>query len=99
MAKVNFTAGRVEGFKCEDGKSQAFLWCATVPGLAVRATPGSKKNKYIFQSRVEGKPVRLTIGDCKTWGIDQAQAEARRLQIQIDHGLSLIHISEPTRPY
>ena len=85
MAKVKFTAGRVAGFKCEVGKAQDFLWCADVPGLAVRATEGGAKS-YIFQSRIDGKVARLTIGDCKTWGIDQAQAEARRLQITIDSG-------------
>ena len=74
MAKVKLTAGRITGFKCEAGKAQDFLWCDTVPGLAVRAT-GTGAKAYIFQSRVNGKVARLTIG------------------------LSLIHISEPTRPY
>ncbi|MFZ4538628.1 Arm DNA-binding domain-containing protein [Propionivibrio sp.] len=85
MAKVKFTAGRVAGFKCEDGKSQAFLWCANSPGLAVRAT-GTGAKAYIFQSRVDGNPLRMTIGDVKTWGIDAAQVEARRLQTLIDNG-------------
>ncbi len=86
MAKVKFTAGRVTGFKCEEGRAQSFLWCDTVPGLAVRATPGSAGNTYIFQSKVSGKTMRAVIGKTSAWGIDAAQAEARRLQIQIDQG-------------
>ena len=83
MAKVKFTAGRVAGFKCEAGKVQSFLWCDTVPGLAVRATSNGAK-AYVFQRKVAGKTMRVTIGSVQAWGIDAAQAEARRLQIQID---------------
>ena len=83
MAKVKFTAGRVAGFKCEAGKAQSFLWCDTVPGLAVRATSNGAK-AYVFQRKVAGKTMRVTIGSVQAWGIDAAQAEARRLQIQID---------------
>lgn len=86
MAKVKLTAGRVRDFQCEEGKAQSFLWCDTVPGLAVRATAGSTAKRYIFQSKVEGQTMRLTIGPVSVWGIDAAQAEARRLQIQIDQG-------------
>lgn len=56
MAKIKFTVGRVTGFKCPDDVAQAFLWCDEVPGLAVRATPGSSRNRYIFQSKVKNKP-------------------------------------------
>lgn len=38
MAKVAFTAGRVNGFKCPAEKVQAFLWDATAPGLGLRVT-------------------------------------------------------------
>jgi hypothetical protein len=38
MAKVKFTAGRVDGFQCEDGKNQSFLWDSISPGLGLRAT-------------------------------------------------------------
>ena len=86
MAKVKFTAGRVGGYKCEEGKEQSFLWCDTVPGLAVRATTGSSANKYIFQAKVAGKSMRAVIGAVSAWGIDAAQAEARRLQVLIDNG-------------
>ncbi len=86
MAKVKFTAGRVAGFKCEEGKAQSFLWCDTVPGLAVRATAGSRANTYTFQAKVRDKSMRVIIGTVSAWGIDAAQAEARRLQILIDQG-------------
>ncbi len=86
MAKVKLTAGRVIGFKCPDDAAQAFLWCNEVPGLAVRATPGSRRNRYIFQAKVNKKTMRITIGDVSVWIIEKAQKEARRLQTIIDEG-------------
>jgi len=92
MAKVKLTAGRIAGFKCDEGKSQAFLWCAEVPGLGVRATGGAKdgdsldRKRYIFQAKVNGQTMRVTIGTVKAWSIDAAQTEARRLQVLIDQG-------------
>jgi integrase len=86
MAKVKLTAGRIASFQCEDGKAQSFLWCEEVPGLAVRATPGSTRKRYIFESKVNSKTMRMTIGDVNVWSIKEAQAEARRLQTVIDQG-------------
>jgi len=86
MAKVKLTFGRVTGFKCPDDATQAFLWCDEVPGLAVRATPGSSRNRYIFQSKVNKQTRRITIGDVSIWSIRDAQIEARRLQTIIDQG-------------
>ena len=84
MAKVKLTAGRIADFKCDEGKQQAFLWCAEVPGLGIRATVGSSRKRYIFQAKVKGQSMRVTIGDVSAWGIDAAQVEARRLQTEID---------------
>jgi len=86
MAKVKLTAGRISSFKCEEGKAQAFLWCAEVPGLGVRATLNSNVKRYIFQAKVKGQSMRVTIGKTSMWSIPEAQAEARRLQVQIDNG-------------
>ncbi|MGZ3806384.1 MAG: Arm DNA-binding domain-containing protein, partial [Pseudobdellovibrionaceae bacterium] len=86
MAKVKLTAGRIAGFKCDQSKSQDFLWCAEVPGLGVRVTPNSTAAAYIFQSKVKGRSMRVTIGKTSMWSIPEAQAEARRLQIMIDNG-------------
>lgn len=83
MSKVNFTAGRVNGFQCEPGKPQSFLWDAVAPGLGLRATSNGSK-AYIFQAKLNGQAVRITIGSPKAWSIDQAQAEARRLKVLID---------------
>ncbi len=83
MAKVNFTAGRVDGFECEPGKAQSFLWDAISPGLGLRVTAAGAKS-YIFQSKLDGKAIRITIGDPRTWTITAAQAEARRLKVLID---------------
>lgn len=90
MARVNFTAGRVAGFECPEGKAQAFLWDATTPGLALRATrgrdgkPGARA--YVFQSEFRSRTLRLTIGSPDAWSIPQAQERARELQRQIDQG-------------
>ncbi len=86
MAKVNLTAGRIAGFECAEGKAQTFLWCAEVPGLGIRATAGSNRKRYIFETKVNRKTMRVTIGDVDVWSIPAAQTEARRLQIQIDQG-------------
>ena len=87
MAKVKLTAGRIANFQCEEGKTQAFLWCEEVPGLAVRAISGLDTSKrYIFQAKVNGKTMRVTIGKVAAWSIAEAQAEARRLQVLIDSG-------------
>jgi len=86
MAKVKLTFGRVTRFKCPDDVAQVFLWCDEVPGLAVRATPGSSRNRYIFQTKVNKQTRRITIGDVSIWSIGDAQIEARRLQTIIDQG-------------
>lgn len=86
MAKIKLTAGRIEKFKCDEGEKQAFLWCAEVPGLGVRAIESSGSKSYIFQAKVNGKSMRVTIGKVSVWSIDAAQAEARRLQVLIDLG-------------
>lgn len=85
MAKVKFTAKRVDVHSCPEDKPQAFLWDAASPGLGLRATASGAKS-YIFQGKIHGQTVRLTIGDPRSWTIDQAQEEARRLQRLIDDG-------------
>ena len=85
MARVAFTAGRVNGFKCPPDKAQAFLWDATAKGLGLRATPAGKP-AYVFQGVYQGKDIRVTIGSPEAWSIPDAQAKARELQRQIDEG-------------
>ncbi len=85
MAKIAFTAGRVSGFKCTDGKAQAFLWDTAAPGLGLRVTPAGKPS-YVFQSEFMVKTIRLTIGSPTAWSIPQAQEKARELQRLIDGG-------------
>ncbi|WGS50155.1 tyrosine-type recombinase/integrase [Paraburkholderia sp. D15] len=86
MAKVNFTAARVEAHRCAEGKSQSFLWDSKTPGLGLRATSGGAK-AYIFQGKIHGSTVRMTIGDPRSWTIDVAQERARSLQTLIDGGI------------
>jgi integrase len=90
MARIKLTAGRIRDFTTD--KAQAFLWDSDTPGLAVRATPQSKRNAegskaFIFQSKLAtAKDVRITIGDVRAWGIDDAREQARTLQKLIDQG-------------
>jgi integrase len=86
VAKVNFTAARVEAHKCPASTQQAFIWDSKAPGLGLRATKAGAK-AYIFQAKLDGESIRVTIGDPKSWNIDAAQEEARRLQRLIDSGI------------
>lgn len=85
MAKVNFTAARVEAHNCPADKSQSFLWDSKAPGLGLRATPSGAKG-YIFQAKLHGATVRVPIGDPRNWSIEKAREEAHRLQILVDRG-------------
>ena len=85
MAKVAFTAGRVNGFKCPPDKAQAFLWDSTAKGLGLRATPAGKP-AYVFQAAYQDKTIRVTIGSPDVWTIPLAQEKARELQRLIDEG-------------
>ena len=84
--KENFTAGRVEAFKCDAGKEQSILWDGKTPSLGLRATAKGAKS-YIFQTKLHGKTLRITIGDVRTHTISKAQAEATRLKSLTDHGI------------
>jgi integrase len=86
LAKVKLTAGRIEKFHCPKDKEQVFLWCDEVAGLGIRATPGSDRKRYVFQSKVKGKTMRITIGEVSAWSIAAAQKEARSLQVTLDQG-------------
>jgi len=85
MAKVNFTARRVQEHACPEGKAQAFLWDSVSPGLGLRVTANGARS-YIFQGKIHGQTVRATIGDPRSWSIGDAQEEARTLQKLIDAG-------------
>ena len=95
MSKVKLTAGRVDGFQCQAGRSQSFLWDTDAPGLGLRVTPTGAK-AYIFQGKLNGNAIRITIGAPTTWPLDISQAatndkksarsEARRLKVIIDNG-------------
>ena len=42
---------------------------------------------------------RYTMLFLKTWEEERWESELSELAFEIERGLSLIHISEPTRPY
>lgn len=82
---MNFTAGRVEAFACEQGKTQSLIYDTTVPSLGLRVTPNGTKT-FIFQSLLNRKDIRMPIGKPGIWSIAEAQKEARRLQTIVDEG-------------
>jgi len=86
MKKVNFTAERVAGFKCDADKQQCIYWDGKTPGLGVRVTAAGTKS-YIFETRLHGKTLRITIGDVRTWTIGNAQKQATELKSQTDKGI------------
>jgi hypothetical protein len=85
VAKVSFTAGRINSFACPTGKSQAFLWDRNTIGLGLRVTPNGAP-AFVFQGRYQGRDLRITIGSPSVWTIAAAQAKARELQRSIDEG-------------
>ena len=85
MAKINFTAGRINGHSCPAGKSQAFIWDSGATGLGLRATAAGART-YIWQGKLNGATIRVTIGAPKDWSIDDARDEARRLKRLADSG-------------
>jgi integrase len=85
MARIKFTAPKIDRASCETGKQQTFIWDTEAPGLGMRITSAGAK-AYIFQSRINGQTLRITIGDPKVWPLSAAQAEARRLQMLCDQG-------------
>jgi integrase len=88
MARVNFTAPRVESYKCDDGKAQSILWDSAAPGLGLRATAGGKK-QYIFQAKIRGLGIdpRIPIGDAAAWRLPEAREQARQYKLMTDKGL------------
>ena len=85
MAKIKFTAGRVDAFTCDSDKSSSFLWDSVAPGLGLRVTPNGSKS-YVFQAKLRGQVIRKTIGPTTAWTIPNAQAEASRLRVLINRG-------------
>ncbi len=89
MAKTtrqNFTAGKVANFSCPPGSRTAFLWDSTVPGLGIRATPGSKS--YIFQGPLpNGSKPRITIGAVGALTLQAAREAAQDLASKVAKGI------------
>jgi len=84
MQRIKLTPGRIAAFSCPADKQQAFMRDSEQPGLALRATTGSKS--YVFQGKLNGQVIRMTIGDPATWSLDKARKEARNLKTMVDSG-------------
>ena len=82
----NFTVGRIESFKCAEGKKQSIFWDGKTPGLGLRVTAAGKKS-FIFETSLRGKTLRITIGSAGTWNVDEAQAKATSYKAQTDNGI------------
>ena len=100
MLRERLTPTRIMSFQCPRDKKQAFLWDATMPRLAVRATAGARS--FVFESKLNRETVRITIGDVAAWPLESvwtgkggertevqrgARQEAARLQALIDRGI------------
>lgn len=86
MKWENFTAGRVNEFKCAEGKTQSIFWDGKTPGLGVRVTAGGAKS-YVFESSLNGKTIRITIGNTKTYSVAEAQQVAVAYKMQTNMGI------------
>jgi integrase len=84
--RVNFTVGRIEKHKCEEGKDQSFIWDTSSPCLGLRTTRNGSKS-FFFQAPLFGEDVRKTIGSAKVWTIPQARAKATEWKVLIDQGI------------
>lgn len=82
---TSFTANKIKGLQCDEGKSQTIYWDSKTPSLGLRVTPTGNR-AYIFQTWFNGTNLRLTIGDIDTWTLGAAQSEARRLKVLTDQG-------------
>lgn len=88
---IELTAGAIERLACPPDKQQVFLRDSKAPGLRVRATPASSKNKhgvkaFVFEAKLNRQTIRHTIGNVKAWSIDAARTEANRLRVMLDSG-------------
>ena len=86
MAKINFTASRVDAHECPPAAAQSFIWDSASPGLGLRVTKAGAK-AYVYQGKINGQTARLTVGDPRSWTLAAARAEARRLQTLVDAGI------------
>lgn len=86
MAKVAFTAKRVQAFKCPPDKKQVIYMDADCPGLGLRITPKGEP-AFIFQGYQQRRCIRITIGSPDAWTIPDAQKAAREYQRLIDLGI------------
>lgn len=86
MKWENFTSGRVDGFRCAEGKKQSIFWDGKTPGLGLRVTTAGTKS-YIFETSLKGKTLRITIGNAKTWMVSDAQAKATSYKALTDSGI------------
>lgn len=85
MAKIKFTASRIDAFTCPPEIKQAFMWDATAPCLGIRVVSSGTK-AYVFQAKLNNQTIRITIGSPSSWDLASAQAEARRLKVLVDGG-------------
>lgn len=86
MKWENFTAGRVDAFKCVEGKKQSIYWDGKTSGLGLRVTANGTKS-YIFETSLKKKTIRITIGDVSTYTIATAQKIATDYKSQTDQGI------------
>ena len=74
----------------EPGPRDIIVWDTELTGLHLKVTPTGKRGFFLFYRSAEGRQCRPMLGDFPALKPEAARALGL---------LSLIHISEPTRPY
>lgn len=84
-ARIKLTPGRIDGFRCPEGKQQDFLRDTEQPGLALRVTAAGNKG-YVYEGKLAGRTLRVTVGDPKTLTLSQARDKAAEIRVMIREG-------------
>ena len=77
MPSEKMTKRAIDAFRHPGGSGRAVLWDAEVPGLGVRAYPGSATKTFILSYRTGGRKRLMKIGRYGALTLDQARNEAR----------------------
>lgn len=85
MAKVTLSACKAAIYE-GDGSSRHVIWDDEIKGFGLRVYPSGQK-AFILSYRLAGKKKLYTIGDFGVWTPDQARKEARKLLVDIEHGI------------
>jgi integrase len=85
MAKVTLLTCKNAQYE-GNGSSRCFIWDDEIKGFGLRVYPSGQR-AFVLSYRMAGKKRLYTIGDFGVWTPDQARKEARKLLVDIEHGI------------